>query len=89
MNCSYTIGHVKTGTPIAIVSRTEFHPHCVTNAPTAGCWSISVCGAQPMITMPLFPTRSFHPTGGSHVLTLTTHKNGTPDASSPRASSLS
>ncbi|KAG0532280.1 hypothetical protein BDA96_04G094600 [Sorghum bicolor] len=95
MNCSAKCGHVAIGSPAATHSSTEFQPQCVTKAPVAGCDRIAFCGAQPVTTSPLSPTRRSKPSSDSHrsnsprLAGFTAQMNGRSLASSPCAISTS
>uniref|UniRef100_J3L3T6 Uncharacterized protein n=1 Tax=Oryza brachyantha TaxID=4533 RepID=J3L3T6_ORYBR len=63
--CSAYCGQHSIGTPAVMPSSAEFHPQCVTNAPVAGWWSTSTCGAHDVTMKPLSLVRSMNPSGKS------------------------
>uniref|UniRef100_A0A0D3EK85 Uncharacterized protein n=1 Tax=Oryza barthii TaxID=65489 RepID=A0A0D3EK85_9ORYZ len=92
---NFQCGHVIIGTPAEMPSSVEFHPQCVMNPPMAWCHRIIICGAQPLMIMPLSLTRSSNPsashssTSGNFFPALITQMNGFLEASSPSPSSTS
>ena len=81
------------GTPSQTLSKTEFHPQCVQNAPMAACAKTSLCGAQVTIfPLFLFLISSLNPSGNGGTSSppatkpgRTTHRNGTPLRANPHA----
>ncbi|KAJ6850065.1 scopoletin glucosyltransferase-like [Iris pallida] len=58
--------------------------------PLTDAWfSISICGAHPLMIRPRPRTLSSNPPSGTHLSLLTTQTNGWLDASRPRAISRS
>uniref|UniRef100_A0A0A9DJ69 Uncharacterized protein n=1 Tax=Arundo donax TaxID=35708 RepID=A0A0A9DJ69_ARUDO len=99
--CSAYSGQHIIGSSDMIASSAEFHPQCVTKAPTASLRTTSACGTQFFTTMPLPLVRSKSPAGSSRSKSgsgnslcssgglLTAHKNRWPELSNPRAISCS
>ncbi|KAG0518904.1 hypothetical protein BDA96_09G217200 [Sorghum bicolor] len=95
--CSAYSGQQIMGSPDTMASSAEFHPQCVTNAPTASCRTTCACGTQFFTTMPLPLFLSKNPAGSSRPKSssgdwpsssgglLTTHRNRWPELSNPRA----
>uniref|UniRef100_A0A0A8ZJM0 Uncharacterized protein n=1 Tax=Arundo donax TaxID=35708 RepID=A0A0A8ZJM0_ARUDO len=69
--------------PATTLSRIEFHPQCVTNSPTAGCFSTASCSHHGT-TSPFSPTSTSAAMSGRR-----THRYGEPHRASPDANSRS
>ncbi|KAL0926094.1 hypothetical protein M5K25_004480 [Dendrobium thyrsiflorum] len=81
-NCSAKSGHVPIGNPAVIPSKLEFHPQCVMKPPTASWFSISSCGAHPLMIRPFPSILSSYPLGiHSSLMFRTTQTNGWPENS--------
>ncbi|TVU21435.1 hypothetical protein EJB05_31068, partial [Eragrostis curvula] len=89
--CSAYKGQQTIGRPDMTASSVEFHPQCVTNAPTASCCTTSAWGTQSLTTIPLPLVLSKNPAGSSRSklcssgVPRTAHKKRWPELSNPRA----